>query len=348
MKKTVFPALVCGLLLVAVVGLRGWFQDGDRDPARDEMATTRSSSNGVALTSTSAALVTGLEALPPSLAGTEMDCALETDARGHLKVTIGLRQCFDYFLSAVGEENIDALTQRIHAQLQSRLRQPALGEAERVLGGYLAYLRGVADIEKRLLAPEPGQLDLERARRQMEQIRALRRLYLAPDVIAVFFADDDAYDSYALAKLELMQNKKLSVQARAQQLAALEQQLPEGIQASLRAVNQYLDLRVLTDEWKQRAGSAEELRQIRTSLVGAEATTRLETLDQENAAWEGRMSDWYGQRDALMKNTGLSQADRERQLEDLRKSRFANEAERLRVQTLERIRDQGLAFSGKN
>lgn len=142
-----------------------------------------------------------------------------------------------------------------------------------------------------------------------------------------------------------MQNKKLSVQTRAQQLAALEQQLPEGIQASLKAVNQYLDLRVLTDEWKQRVGSAEELHQIRTNLVGAEATIRLETLDKENAAWDRRMNGWYVERDALVKNTGLSQVDRERQLEDLREIRFGNEAERLRVQTLEHIHDQSLAIS---
>lgn len=274
-----------------------------------------------------------------------MDCPLETDVSGHLQLTIRLRHCFDYFLSAVGEESIDSLAARIHAQLKNRLQQPALGEAERVLAGYLAYLRGVADIEKRLLPPEPGQVDMERARQQMDQVRALRRLYLSPEVIAVFFADDDAYDRYTLARLELMQDKKLSVQARAQQLAVLEQQLPEGIKASLKAVNQYLDLRVLTDEWKQRSGSAEELRQIRSNLVGEEAAARLEVLDQENADWDGRMKDWYAQRAALMKNANLSQTDRERQLEDLRKSRFANEAERMRVEALERIRDQGLVVS---
>lgn len=290
-------------------------------------------------------VISGLESLPPSLAGTEVDCSLEADAGGHLQVTIGLRHCFDYFLSAVGEESITTLTARIHAQLKSRLQQPALGEAERVLAGYLAYLRGVADIEKRLLAPEAGQMDLERARQQMEQVRALRPLYLSPEVIVAFFSDDDAYDRYTLEKLELMQNKKLSAPARAQQLAVLEQQLPEGIKASLKAVNQSLDLRALTDEWKQRSGSAEELRQIRTNLVGEEAATRLEALDQENADWDVRMNDWYVQRDALLKNTSLSQEDRERQLGDLRKNRFANEAERLRVEALERIRDQGLAVS---
>jgi lipase chaperone LimK len=53
-------------------------------------------------------------------------------------------------------------------------------------------------------------------------------------------------------------------------------------------------LNQLTDEWKQRGGSAEELREIRTNLVGAEATQRLEALDQEDARYgnNGLISIW--------------------------------------------------------
>jgi lipase chaperone LimK len=327
-------------LLVAMAAVHWWYQgESETLPARNGAALF-SSPDASTRPAARTAFVTGLEALPPSLAGTEVDCALETGPGGHLKATLGLRHCFDYFLSAVGEESIGSLTARISAQLHKRLQQPALGEAERVLGGYIAYLQGVAEIEKRQELAEPGHLDLDKVRQQMGQVQALRRIYLSPDVIAAFFDDDDSYDRYTLARLELLQNKKLSAQARAQQLAALQQQLPEDIKSSLKGVNQYLDLHTLTEEWKQRAGSREELRQIRTSLVGEEAATRLETLDQENSAWDGRMSDWYAQRDAVLKNPGLSQDDRQRQLEDLRNSRFASEAERLRVQTLERIHDQ--------
>lgn len=345
MKKTVLMMLGGCLLLAALAGLRWSLFGDDLRTATDKLGRLPSTAGEMAVARTQAGMVTGLEGLPSSLAGTEVDCALETGAGGHLKATPGLRHCFDYFLSAVGEENIDTLAARIRAQLHSRLQEPARSEAERVLGGYLAYLRGVAEIEKRQQAAGPGELDLDRVRQQMGQVRALRRLYLSPEVIAAFFDDDDAYDRYTLARLELMQNKQLSAQSRAQQLAVLEQQLPENIQSSLKVARQYLDLQTLTDEWKQRAGSAGELRQIRTNLLGPEATTRLEALDQENTAWDGRMNAWYAQRDALLKNTGLSPDDRERQLDDLRNNRFGSEAERLRVQTLERIHDQGLALA---
>lgn len=350
MNNTVLMLLGCCLLVAVAAGLPWWLQDeGQATTVHGAAASpTVSKASMVASPTTASAaatMITGLENLPQSLAGTEASCALEADAAGHLQITIELRHCFDYFLAAVGEESTDNLIARIRAQLRNRLREPALGEAEGVLAGYLAYLRGVADIEQRLVAPEPGRMDLERIRQQREQVLALRAQHLAPEVITAFFGDDDAYDLYALARLEVMQNKALSPQDRAQQLAELEQQLPEDIKASLRTANQYLDLRTLTDDWRQRAGSADELRQIRTSLVGEEATARLEALDQENAAWDGRMSVWYAQRDAVLKNTGLSPEDRERQLADLRKSRFSSDAERRRVEALERIHDQGMRLS---
>lgn len=341
MRNMTLMVLAYCLLVGAVAGLPWWLYDeGDATESHEVAEPTVSEVSAETLTASMPDVASGLEDLSKSLAGTEVSCALETTADGHLLISIGLRHCFDYFLAAVGEESIPTLTARIRAQLRHRLREPALGEAEQVLAGYLAYLLGVADIEKRLAAPLPGQVDLEGIRQQREQIMALRAQHLLPEVIAVFFGDDDAYDLYALARLELMQNKGLSPQERARQLAELERQLPEAIRASLEVTNRYLDLRTLTDDWQQRSGSAEELRQIRTNLVGEEATARLEALDQENAAWDERMSAWHEQRAELLSNVGLSQEDRERQLDELRKRRFGNEAERRRVEALERIHDR--------
>ncbi|WP_416409885.1 lipase secretion chaperone [Pseudomonas paraeruginosa] len=203
-------------------------------------------------------------------------------------------------------------------------------------------MSGMAEFEQSEGVQEAGALDMGALRQRMERVRTLRMQYLSAEVIAAFYGDEDAYDRYTLARLELMRNKELSPQARAQQLAELERQLPDDIQDSLKAMNQYLNLKTLTDDWKQRGGSAEELHQIRQGLLGAEATARLEVLDQENASWDRRMGDWYAQRDELLKTPGLSEEDRERQLDDLRRSSFGNEAERRRVEALERIHDQAL------
>ena len=64
-------------------------------------------------------LRTGLEGLPRSLDGTEVDGDAQADAAGHLKPDFALRRLFDYFLSTVGEEP--------QARVRERLDVPSLG-----------------------------------------------------------------------------------------------------------------------------------------------------------------------------------------------------------------------------
>ncbi|MDQ8038214.1 MAG: lipase secretion chaperone [Pedobacter sp.] len=287
--------------------------------------------------------VTGLEQLPNSLQGTEVDGELEVDAGGHLKITNGVRRVFDYFLSTIGEESLDTIVARIKAYIRHKLPPMAAGEAEALLDKYIAYKRGLENV-RQAQPRSDGSIDVSAVRQQMQQVQALRTQYFSAEVITAFFGDEDAYDRYTLDRLDVMQNKGLSPAQRAQQLAALEAQLPVSIQESMKTVNQYQNLESLTADWKKRGGSAAELRQIRESLVGAEAADRLETLDKDRAAWDQRMSSWYGERAAILGNTSLSEADRKQQLAELRNSRFSTD-ERLRVESLERMHDRGETVS---
>lgn len=286
-----------------------------------------------------AAFATGLEALPRSLRDTEVDGELKVDGQRHLRITRGVRNVFDYFLSARGEESPDTLLKRVRAYIRHKLPAVAAAEAERILDGYLAYQQGLAALPG-LPPPGNGQIDIAAVRQQMQQVQALRLQFLAPDVIAAFFGDDDAYDDYTLARLDILQNSQLTPQARAQQLAAAEAQLPDALRESIKVTTRVQNLEALTQDWQKRGGSPAELRQIREQLVGAEATGRLETLDQQRATWDQRMSAWYGERAALLGNRSLGEADRQAQLDTLRAQRFTAD-ERQRVESLEHLHDQG-------
>lgn len=281
---------------------------------------------------------TGLESLPRSLAGTEVDGGFEVDANGHLRITKGIRQTFDYFLSTVGEESISTIMARIKAYIRHRLKDPAASEAERLLASYAAYKQALAALPT--IQPQAdGGLNLEAIQQQMTQVQSLRSQYLSQEVIAAFFGDEDVYDRYTVSRLQVLQNKGLSDKQRAQQLAMLQQQLPPALQQSLKVTNSVQDLNALTADWKKRGGTAQELRDIREALVGRDAADRLERLDSENADWERRMSDWLSQRDALLTTIGLDDSDKHAQLSQLRSKLFSAE-EILRVQALEGVHDR--------
>jgi lipase chaperone LimK len=285
-----------------------------------------------------ASYTTGTEGLPPSLQGTEVDGELEVDAAGRLKITGGIRRVFDYFLSAVGEEPLESTLKRIRAYIRHKLPAGAAAEADRLLDSYIAYKPALDSIPQ--VQASPGNVDLAALRRQMQQVQALRTQFFTPEVVTAFFGDEDTYDRYTLERLDVMQDKSLTPEQRAVRLAALEQQLPDAMRESIRVINQVQNLDAMTREWKQKGGSPAELRQIRESLVGPEAADRLEALDQENAQWDQRMASWYAERDAILANRGLSEQDRQRAVEEARRTRF-NAQELVRVESLEHIRDRG-------
>lgn len=340
--------LVLGLAVVIALLLAGiFFFAGGPAASADAQASQSGalSADGQPITQGPSpdSFVTGLEQLPNSLQGTEVDGELEVDAGGHLKITNGVRRVFDYFLSTIGEEPLETILARIKAYIRHKLPPMAAGEAEALLDKYIAYKRGLENV-RQAQPRSDGSIDVGAVRQQMQQVQALRTQYFTPEVISAFFGDEDAYDRYTLDRLDVMQNKGLSPAQRAQQLAALEAQLPTSIQESMKTVNQYQNLESLTSDWKKRGGSAAELRQIRENLVGAEAADRLESLDKDRVAWDQRMSVWYGERTAILGNTSLSETDRQRQLAELRNSRFSAD-ERLRVESLERMHDRGETVS---
>ncbi|PTQ90362.1 lipase secretion chaperone [Agitococcus lubricus] len=296
--------------------------------------------DAIAKSKTDTRFKTGVENMPRSLQDTEVDGALSVDNAGNLIISRSIRQTFDYFLSAIGEEDLTTIVSRIRAYIRNKLADypKAMAQAEQILDGYLSYREALGHIAQ--IGGNPAD-NISGVRQQKEQIASLRTQYLSREVIEAFFGDEDAYDRYTMARIEIMQDKNLSATEKAKRAAELLNTLPPELKESVETLNKYQELTSLTDDWKARGGKPEELRAIREQLVGVEATERLEALDQERAAWDGRMNDYLSQRDTILKNQALSQQDRERQVNDLKQKNF-NQQERIRVDALETMHDQGI------
>ncbi len=344
MRRTHYLIAAPVVALVAMTALMVWWKmptDSQHAHSTQTSETGNGASKGTIASAIIAAsktvdadqqFVTGLENLPASLHDTEVDGGFELDADGNLIINHRIRQLFDYFLSAQGEESLPTIVKRLRAYIHNTLSGDAAAEAEQLLESYIGYLDDVAALDSPVT---PGQaIDPAQLRMQKQQLAALRAGRFDAVANDAFFAEEEAYDNYTLSRLEVMQDESLSAEERASRLAALESQLPPELQESLRDITRYQDLQTLTQQWQETDGNPANLQQMRENLVGREAAERLAKLDQERAEWQRRVDSWLRERQVILSNAGLSDPDKERQI-DAARSRLFNEQEQIRVRSLE-------------
>lgn len=276
--------------------------------------------------------------MPASLEGTDVPDGLLVDGNGNLIISTSLRDVFDYFLSTLGEEDIDTIVARLRAYIAHQLPASAAAEANRILDNYLAFRESLVD-----LVPAGGQineqLDIQAVRQQQDAIRAQRQQFLSADVEQAFYAAEDQWNDFGLDRLAVLQDESLSTEQRAERLSELRESLPGELQADVDAVLRYQDLQALTAQLEQEGGTDADLRLLREQVVGPEAADRLEAVEAQRAQFQTRINQWLAQRDTLLADENLALGDRQQQVSQLREQQFSEE-ELIRVTTLERLHDE--------
>ena len=271
-----------------------------------------------------------LASLPPSFRGTEVDGRFELDAAGNLIVSEEVRQLFDYFLAAIGEEPLERSIQRLRDYIDASLVAPARDQAQALLDQYLDYKRQLAQLEQEL--PQLATLDGLRSREAA--VQALRARVFSPQAHQAFFAREEGFNRFSLERLAIRQNAALDDAGKAAAIDRLRAALPEELHEQVLPQLQQ-ELRMQTERLGANATPG-QIRQLRQQLVGAEATARLEALDAQRQQWRQRLHDYLAEKQRLEAHRGLSGTEREAALQRLIEERF-DERERLRLDAAERL-----------
>lgn len=332
--------LATGVLVIIAVLAGVWLVNhGSESPpsAADEAMQEEARAAAVATTGRPSQWVgRGAEAevadtLPASLQGTAIPTGWDrVDATGSLIPTPHLRQLFEYYLSALGEEPLPTLVARIEQQLQ-QLPEPARSEALGILGNYLDYKLALGDLEASY--GDAGALGPEEMQRRMEEIRALRRTWLDADTAEAFFASEEAIDRFQISQRRIAADPTLSDDQRAQALARAEQALPEPLRRARADTRQFVDYQQAKQEL---ADDPQALADWREARFGTEAAQRLAAVDARQRDWERR---WQAYREARseLEGAGLAGPERAAAIEDLRERHFTG-SERVRAEALDSLR----------
>ncbi|WP_044874278.1 lipase secretion chaperone [Pseudomonas sp. LFM046] len=261
----------------------------------------------------------------PSLSGTEVDGRFHLDAAGNLVVSEDIRRIFDYFLSTQGAEPLANSIRRLRGYIAEQLDAPADGQALTLLDQYLDYKRQLVQLERDL----PLLADLTALHQREAAVQALRARLFSAEVHQAFFANEEAYNAFTLQRLAIQRDASLAPAAKAAAIDQLRSSLPEELQTMVASQLQ-AELRAQVSALQADGGSPEQVRQLRQQLVGAEATARLEVLDQQRLQWQQRMQDYLKEKARIEASEGLSDSDKALAISQLEEEGF-NPQERLRL-----------------
>ncbi|MBL8511904.1 MAG: lipase secretion chaperone [Betaproteobacteria bacterium] len=265
-----------------------------------------------------------------SMVGTTPDGDLRAIA-GRLDATASLpyaelKRLFDYYLSAVGEQSIEAITQQIHSVLEQTIPATHIGAAKRLLAQYLEFKRALVMLEKNFTPVGPGA---EAMRQRFTAMQALRARYFSPEETRGMFGFEDAYDLDALARLEISQNPALNAAQKKDQLALLDAALPAELREAHDAPRAVMKLEEMVQTLRTKGASDEEIYRVRAKEFGADAAARLAELDRDEQNWKNRITHYLSERRQLLKQQATaSEADRQAALSQLQQTLFTPDERR--------------------
>lgn len=239
------------------------------------------------------------DGLPASLVGTQPDGGVRFDAQGRPVTDAELRRYFDWYLAALGEQDLTTIRARLARDLALRAN-PA--QAAAVLGwfdNYVAYQQASTQLAE---IADPGQ--------RLEAIGQLRRRMLGEAASAGFFGEEEHEAARVLALRQANRDPHLTPAQR----DALQRELEASSPGYAEALNQAA-LRQQAAELDRtlQAGNASEAERHaeRSALFDVETADRFADLDRRRAAWNTRVQAYARQHAALQARTGLSEAQRQ-------------------------------------
>lgn len=231
-----------------------------------------------------------------------------------------LKRLFDYYLSAVGEQSIDAISQQIQLALDQRLPPEHTAAAKRLLGLYLAFKLELVALDKTHMADASGAQAL---RKRFVAMQDLRAQFFSAEEVKGMFGFEDLYDTDALARLEIDQNPDLSTAQKRARIAALDAAMPATLRADREAPRAVMLAEQKVLEMRAKGASDDDIYRLRAQTFDAQAASRLAALDRDEQAWKTRIARYLEVRSHLIKSMAdAPENERQAALDQLQQAQF--------------------------
>ncbi len=239
--------------------------------------------------------------LPASLRNTPLPEHLEINDDGSLLINKKILHLFEFYLSAIGEEALELIINRIKSNLREQLTSQALDEALHILAGYLQYRNEITAIKQEYnQTVGTNEYAFEHVINARSELIEARWRFLSTDVIAAFFAQEDQYENYMLGIATITKDNRLSKEQKDNAIELLTAQAPSWLIEQQNTANQLNEYRQRYSELVSLGASDSEVRILREQEFSSDVSDRLSTLDTQRIDWQQRLSDYRVELDTIM------------------------------------------------
>lgn len=275
--------------------------------------------------------------LPSSLAGTNIDGKIEVDGNGKLILSQTIRSLFEYFMSVMNEEGQETTFGRIEEYILLTLPPEAAREALSIFYSYVEYKKSLVKFNPEVDHNQDKTRFIADLKKAIYERMAKRSEHMAPDVVDVFFEDEEAYDIFTIGRLEIDGDPKLSSQEKQAKLEELEEQLSAKLREKRSKLREQKILEKEIAAMKIQGGNEQEIYQLRREAYGKDAADRFLSLDNKRNDLNNRLKEYQSVKNTILASPGISDDDKLSQIEELEQNTFT-EQELIEVKILERIK----------
>jgi len=240
--------------------------------------------------------------LPDVLEGTGVDGVLETDGAGNLKMSLGVRDFFDYFLSAIGEVSPEQAIQEIQRQLNLRLPVSAAEQAMHLLNDYIDYQMHMSQLMAQPLVAVDQQNYAYYAKTMEEtfaEVRNMRRQYLSPAAVEAFFAIEEAYSEYAVETIKIRADEQLTDEDRRIKMADLDARMPAYMQQQETESKARAELASNAQDKFNQGWSSDAVRGMLLSRFDSQEVEHMLGYYEHESAWKKRLDQYLARKQQL-------------------------------------------------
>ncbi|AQA17750.1 hypothetical protein BST95_05370 [Halioglobus japonicus] len=270
--------------------------------------------------------------VPASLSGIGAPVLLQTDDSGSLIVDWRLRDLFEHYLVAIGEEPLEIIIARIQHYLRGELSVDNYTLAIDILEGYIKYRNNIGAIINDANIKGGMSGDRESIAALKREIRESRLDFLPAGVAEAMFIREDAYDDLMLEKWRINTDATLTPQQRSEALAYLNEQALHAGTIGSRMSSALIEIREISANLSDSGQSPEAIFEARRQVVGVDAASRMAALDAERLDWQRRVDEY---RQELSAVEGYPEEERAHLVEEIRRRHFQS-YELVRIRAIDR------------